>query len=131
MKSIDKEPRPEGLSGTVRRTAVIINGFVHDFAAGIWLAAIATIAILHRAHGAHPEVTAVLNLLERQFFWISLGAAVAIMATGAGRTFTYVDNWYGAGAEAVRRRLLIIKHVILLAGFGMGYWLVYGMVFHP
>lgn len=114
----------------LKKTAVIVNGFVHDFAAGIWLALIVTIVMLHRAHSSQPSVTNVLNILERRFFWMSLAAALVIMATGAGRTFTYVDNWYGAEAEAARRKLLITKHVILLSGFACGYWVVYGMVFH-
>lgn len=130
MTPSNQETRRTEKPAKLKQTAVIINGFIHDFAAGIWLAAIASIAILHRAHGAHPEVTGVLNLLERQFFWISLGAALAIAATGAGRTFTYVDNWYGKDAEAVRRRMLLIKHVILFGCFGAGYWLIYGKVFH-
>lgn len=131
MNNLEHETVQDGTIARIKKGAVIVNGFVHDFAAGIWLAAIATIVILHRAHGVHREVAAVLNLLEHQFFWLSLAAAVLIMATGAGRTFTYVDNWYGADAEAARRRLLIIKHVVLLSGFGAGYWLVYARVFHP
>lgn len=114
----------------IKKTLVILNGFVHDFAAGIWLAAIATITLLHRAHLAHPEITGVINALEREFLWGSVAAMAVIMATGAGRTFTYVENWYGPDAEKVRRRMLIIKHVILLAGFGAGYLFVYGKVFH-
>jgi len=115
----------------IKKSAVILNGFLHDFAAGIWLAAMATIVLLHRAHSLHPEITAVLNELERRFFWASVAAMVMIMATGAGRTFTYVDNWYGQDAEAVRRRMLIIKHVFLLVCFGAGYLFIYGKVFHP
>jgi len=114
----------------IKKGAVIFNGFLHDFAAGIWLAAMATIILLHRAHTLHPDITAVLNTLERQFFWVSVAAMVAIMATGAGRTFTYVDNWYGEDAERVRRKMLIIKHVFLLASFGAGYLFIYGKVFH-
>jgi len=109
---------------------VILNGFIHDFAAGIWLAVIATIALLHRAHMAHPEITLVINALEHRFFWASVVAMVLIMATGAGRTFTYVENWYGPDAERIRRRMLLMKHVILFACFGAGYLWVYGKVFH-
>ena len=87
------------------KSFVILNGFVHDFAAGIWLAVVATIALLHRAHTAHLEITGVINALEHQFFWVSVAAMVLIMATGAGRTFTYVENWYGPDAERVRRRI--------------------------
>ncbi|MCM2358854.1 MAG: hypothetical protein NDI77_11945 [Geobacteraceae bacterium] len=114
----------------LRKTAAIVNGFIHDFAAGIWLAALATIAVLHRAHLDEPFVTGVLNGLERRFFWGSVAAMIVIMATGAGRTFTYVDNWYGEDAERMRRRALIVKHVILLACFGAGYLWVWGKVFH-
>lgn len=114
----------------IKKSAIILNGFLHDFAAGIWLAAIATIALLHGAHLDHPEVVSVLNGLERLFFWGSVGAMVVIMATGAGRTFTYVDNWYGADAERVRRRMLIIKHVLLFGCFAIGYLFVWQKVFH-
>ncbi len=114
----------------VAKSLVILNGFVHDFAAGIWLAAIATIILLHRTHVGHPEITGVLNSIEHLFFWVSIAAMVLIMATGAGRTFTYVENWYGPDAERVRRKMLIVKHVILLACFGTSYLFVYGIVFH-
>ena len=114
----------------IKKTAIILNGFVHDFAAGIWLAAIAAIAMLHNSHMGEPSVTHVLNLLERRFLWASFAAMVVIMATGAGRTFTYVDNWYGEDAERHRRRMLIVKHVVLFACFGAGYLWVWGKVFH-
>ena len=114
----------------LKKIAVVFNGFVHDFASGIWLAAIAAISMLHDAHLREPAVTPIINLLEHRFFWCSVVAMVLIMATGAGRTFTYVDNWSGADGENVRRRMLIIKHVVLLSAFALGYWYVYGKVFH-
>lgn len=114
----------------LKKTAVIVNGFVHDFAAGIWLATIVTIAVLHNAHLKDASVVAILNPLERMFFWTSVVAAVLIMATGAGRTFTYVDNWYGKDAERERRKALIVKHVVLLSAYALGYLWVWGKVFH-
>ena len=114
----------------LKKTAIIFNGFIHDFAAGIWLAAIVTIAWLHAAHLAEPSATAVLNGLERRMFWTSVIAAVLIMATGAGRTFTYVDNWYGADAERQRRKALIVKHVVLFSAYALGYLWVWNKVFH-
>ena len=80
--------------------------------------------------GVQPATAEVLNLLEHRLFWGSVAAAVVIMATGAGRTFTYVDNWYGEDAEARRRRALIVKHVVLFSAYGMGYFWVWGKVFH-
>src|SRR6185369_8312608 len=114
----------------LKKTAVILNGFIHDFASGFWLAAIVTIALLHRAHGGDQTLTGILNPIERLFFWQSVAAMVLILATGAGRTFTYVDNWYGSDAESARRRMLIIKHIVLFAAFGAGYFFVWGKVFH-
>ena len=114
----------------LKKSLVVINGFVHDFAAGIWLAAIVAIAWLHDAHLNEPATTAVLNLIERRLFWSSVAAALVIMATGAGRTFTYVDNWYGEDAENQRRRALIIKHIVLFAAYGLGYFWVWSKVFH-
>jgi uncharacterized membrane protein len=114
----------------IKKSAIILNGFIHDFAAGIWLASIVAIAVLHDAHLRNPEVIAVLNELERLFFWGSVGAMVIIIATGAGRTFTYVENWYGPDAERVRRKMLIIKHIVLFGCFAAGYFFVYGKVFH-
>jgi uncharacterized membrane protein len=114
----------------IKKSAIILNGFVHDFAAGIWLAAILAIAVLHDAHMKNPAVVIVLNNLEHLFFWGSVGAMVLILATGAGRTFTYVENWYGPDAERVRRKMLIIKHVVLFCFFAAGYLYVFGKVFH-
>lgn len=114
----------------LHKSFVIFNGFVHDFATGIWLAGIATIALLHRSHTGNPEITRAINAMEHNFFWASVVAMLLILATGAGRTFTYVENWYGPDAERVRRRMLLMKHVILFACFGAGYLWVYGKVFH-
>lgn len=114
----------------LKKSAVIINGFIHDFAAGIWLAAIAAIAMLHKAHLHEALLTTALNRIERQFFWASVAAMLVIMATGAGRTFTYVENWYGPDAERMRRRMLIIKHLLLFVCFGAGYLWIWGKIFH-
>ena len=114
----------------LKKSLVVFNGFIHDFAAGIWLANIVTIVVLHAAHLENLSVVTVLNHLERLFFWGSVAAMVVIFATGAGRTFTYVDNWYGEDAEKTRRRMLIYKHIILLLFFGAGYLWVWGKVFH-
>ena len=114
----------------LKKTAAILNGFMHDFAAGYWLAAIVAITFLERMHRQNPAVTELLNGIERFFFWQSIAAMVVVLGTGAGRTFTYVDNYYGPDVERVRRRMLIVKHLILFAVFGVGYFFAYGMTFH-
>jgi putative copper export protein len=114
----------------LKKTLIVLNGFIHDFAAGIWLATIVAIVWLHGAHLAEPATAAVLNGLERRMFWASVVAAVVIMATGAGRTFTYVDNWYGVDAERQRRKALIVKHIVLFSAYALGYFWVWDKVFH-
>jgi hypothetical protein len=114
----------------ISKSLIIVNGFVHDFAAGIWLAAIVTINWLHVAHLSNPVTEVVINQLERRLFWSSVVAALLIMVTGAGRTFTYVDNWYGEDAERMRRRALIVKHVVLFSAYGLGYVWIWGKAFH-
>lgn len=114
----------------MKKTLAVLNGFVHDFAAGIWLATICTIAVLHNAHNKDAIIIIVLNRLEHLFFWGSVCAAIIIVATGAGRTFTYVDNWYGEDAEQNRRKALIVKHIVLFIAYALGYWWVWGKVFH-
>lgn len=113
-----------------KKKLIIVNGFIHDFAAGIWLAEIVMISWLHGAHLEHPSTGEILNLMERRLFWGSIVAAIIILATGAGRTFTYVDNWYGEDAEENRRRALVLKHLILFIAYGLGYVWVWGKVFH-
>lgn len=114
----------------LKKSAKILNGFIHDFAAGYWLAAVVAIAVLHRGHVQGPALTGVINGIEHLFFWQSVAAMLLVLATGAGRTFTYVENWYGEDSEKVRRCMLIAKHLILFACFGAGYMLIWRMVFH-
>ncbi len=108
---------------SIKKAAIVLNGFIHDFATGYWLSALIAIYLLHGFRGGVPEVTAILSGIERFFFWNTVGAAAAIFATGGMRSFTYVNNFYGPEAERTRRRMLVIKHVLLLLVVGAGsYW---------
>lgn len=104
----------------MKKTLAIIIGFAHDWAAGCWGATVLGVWWLERVLARHAEVSFLLGELQRDFFWIGVACVVVVMATGAGRTFTYVEGFYGPDAEARRRRLLIVKHVILLVLFGAG-----------
>lgn len=114
----------------IRKIAVVLNGFIHDFATGYWLAAIIVIGMLHRYHTGSPDLLPALNSIERFFFWNSIGAVVVIFATGVGRTWTYVDNAFGEATEGTRRRMLIVKHLLLLSVFGAGGCWAYFITFH-
>lgn len=97
---------------------------------GYWLSALIVIRFLHGYQQEYAQVAELLGKMEHFFFWNSVAATIIILATGAGRTFTYVDQVYGPDAERTRRKMLIIKHVVLLAIFGAGTWYAYLLTFH-
>ncbi|MDA8077646.1 MAG: hypothetical protein M0Z79_01790 [Nitrospiraceae bacterium] len=112
----------------MKRAFTIIIGFVHDFAAGCWAATVLAVYWLSRQ--AFPaEVGGIMFGLKKQLFWAGIVCVTTVFATGAGRSFTYVDNVYGKDAEKDRRRLLIIKHIFLFVVFGSGILWQYSMVF--
>jgi len=112
----------------VKSALTVIIGFVHDFASGCWAATVFAIAYLD-GREVDTGAATLLGELERSFFWIGIACIVVVFATGAGRTFTYVDQHYGPEAERQRRRLLIIKHVVLVIVFGAGTAWQYIMAF--
>ena len=114
----------------IKKAAIVLNGFIHDFATGYWLSAMIAIYLLHRFQGNYPGVAGLLGTIERFFFWNTIGAVVVIFASGGMRTFTYVDNFYGPEAEKTRRRMLVMKHIILIAVFSAGGYWAYTMAFH-
>lgn len=108
---------------------MVLIGFIHDLASGYWLSCMITIAFLNNFAANYPEISGQLNILERFFFWNSIGALLLIFLTGGVRTFTYVDNFYGKDTEKIRRKLLLIKHIGLFVIFGAGSFLAYKMSF--
>ncbi|MDA8105490.1 MAG: hypothetical protein M0Z71_08915 [Nitrospiraceae bacterium] len=112
----------------MKKGLTVFVGFVHDFAAGCWAATVLAVYWLS-ASSVPAELSAVMTDLKRQFFYLSIGCALLVFATGAGRTFTYVDNFYGEDAERQRRRMLIVKHLFLFLIFGLGIFWQYMMVY--
>lgn len=101
----------------------ITIGFLHDFAAGCWAATVLAVYWLDKTIAEYANVTQILENIQKRFFYIGLACVATVLATGAGRTFTYVSNVYGEDAEKIRKRLLILKHIILFIVFGVGiYW---------
>jgi uncharacterized membrane protein len=79
---------------------------------------------------AYPaEIVSIVFQMKKQFFYFGLGCVAVVLATGAGRTFTYITDVYGPDAEKMRRRMLIIKHIVLFLVFGSGIYWQYTMTF--
>jgi hypothetical protein len=112
----------------MKKALTIFIGFVHDWAAGCWAATVLGVWWLSRYSGT-AAVSEILFELKKQFFYAGLFCVVLVFATGTGRTFTYVGNVYGEDAEKIRRKMLIIKHIMLLSIFGAGTCWQYFMTF--
>ena len=113
---------------TVKKMIVVLIGFIHDFAAGCWAATVLGVYWLS-GQAVHAEVGDIIFGLKKQLFYAGILCVILVLATGAGRSFTYVNDFYGKDTEKIRRTMLIIKHIILLAVFGLGTYWQYTMVF--
>lgn len=115
----------------MKKAFTIFVGFIHDLATGCWAATVFTIYWLNRLSLEHAELQSSLCRLKKEFFYIGLACAVVVFITGAGRTFTYVytGKVYGEDAEKLRRKMLLIKHIILFSVFFAGTYWQYTMVF--
>ncbi len=114
-----------------KKASTIFIGFLHDFAAGCWGATVLAIYWLDKLIKQRPELKDLLGGLERQFFWAGIVSTAVVLIAGTGRTFTYayIGDVYGANAEKIRKKMLIIKHIVLLTVFGLGIWWQYLVVF--
>lgn len=115
----------------MKRAFTIFVGFIHDLAVGCWAATVLSIYWLDRSLAGHHELESVISGLKKEFFYLGLGCVTIALLTGVGRTFTYtyIGNVYGEDAERLRRKMLIIKHILLFAIFGTGIYWQYTMVF--
>jgi len=115
----------------MKKAMTIFIGFLHDFAAGCWAASVLAVYWIDHVATQRPELKSSLDGLERQFFWAGLACVVVVLLAGMGRTFTYayVGEVYGKDAEKMRKKMLIIKHIVLFTVFGLGIWWQYKLVF--
>jgi putative copper export protein len=113
----------------MKRVFRILVGFIHDFAVGCWAATVLSIYWLDRSLVEHYELKSVISGLKKEFFYLGLIFVAIVLFTGIGRTFTYIESAYGEDAEKLRKRMLIIKHIILFTIFSIGTYWQYRTVF--
>ncbi len=115
----------------MKKAFTIFIGFLHDFAAGCWAASVPAIYWLEHTAAQRPELKPALDGLERQFFWAGIACVAVVLLAGMGRTFTYayIGSVYGEDAEKLRKKMLIVKHGVLMLIFGIGIFWQYSMVF--
>lgn len=114
----------------MKKSITIFVGFIHDFAAGCWAATVLAIYWINNLQSGNPELAQALSPLEIEFFYLGLACAGIVLLTGMGRTFTYIENIYGEDAEKLRKKMLMVKHILLFGIFGTGTYWQYTMVFN-
>ena len=114
----------------MKKAVTIFIGFIHDFAAGCWAATVLAVYWIHRIE-LDKNLGGLLSGLKKQFFFIGLACVGTVLIAGAGRMFTYayVGKVYGEEAEMLRKRMLIIKHVVLTILFCAGIYWQYVLVY--
>ncbi len=115
----------------MKKALTIFIGFLHDFAAGCWAASVLAVWWLERTAGIRLALADDLAALQQQFFWLGIICTATVLLAGVGRTFTYayIGSVYGERSERLRRRMLVIKHLVLLSVFGLGTWWQYLLAF--
>lgn len=113
----------------MNKPVTILAGFIHDFAAGCWAATVLAIYWISNLQSRTPGLAQTLKPLEVEFFYLGLACVAIVLITGMGRTFTYIENVYGKDAEKLRKKMLVIKHILLFMIFGTGTYWQYIMVF--
>lgn len=112
----------------LKKLITILAGFIHDFAAGCWASTVLAIYWIQGLETENPEFANILNTLGKDFFYFGLVCVGIVLITGMGRTFTYIENFYGEDTEKLRKKMLIAKHILLFVIFGIGTYWEYSMV---
>ena len=51
----------------LKKSAIVLNGFIHDFMTGYWVSALIVIYFLHGYQVKYPGLASQLNAIERFF----------------------------------------------------------------
>ncbi len=114
----------------VKYWLIIINNFLHDMFTGMWASALIVIYLLRRqiplVHGIPPET---FRDIIKVFFWLGIFSLIVIVFTGIIRIF-YYRGINDMAIEIVKKKILIIKHVLLGIIFVAGTYLAYSYAFY-
>lgn len=107
-------------------TLIIINGFMHDFASAMFLACIIMVMMLAKEaeRSNHPEVLKFYRTIFNKFSIIIIASLVLIIIFGIVRLLTYDEYLLIIqDSGSLRVNIIAVKHIILFAVFGYGYYL--------
>lgn len=97
---------------------IMLNNYLHDFAAGIVLAVAIGVYLLAKQVGKRrsPETEELFQRVYQAFAKITFGGLVVIFLGGIVRTIFYRQYEWAPAAGAGQVPALLIKHVLLFAG---------------
>ena len=105
---------------------IITNGFMHDFASAMFLACIIVVMMLAKEaeRSNHPEVLKFYRVVFKKFSIVIIVSLVLIIIFGIIRLLTY-DDYLSITQDSgsLRVNIIAVKHIILFAVFGYGYYL--------
>lgn len=110
---------------------ITINNFGHDMFTGLWISSILVIYLLDRKAGfVQGTLTAtLLQEVMKVFFWLGIFSVLIIIITGIFRFVNYGSTNTDASKPA-KKKILILKHIFLVAIFLGGTYLAYGWAFY-
>jgi putative copper export protein len=109
---------------------IIINNFIHDLFTGFWISTIIVIHLLKKKvpliHGIPSDA---FRDVIKVFFWLGLFSLIIIIVTGIFRTlnYRYISSQI---PEDIKRKILIIKHILLGIIFLVGTYLAYSYAYY-
>lgn len=109
---------------------IIINNFLHDLFTGMWICTVILIYLLKKqvplVHGIPTET---FRDITKVFFWLGIFSIFIIIVTGIMRTVYYSSSMNNSLAN-VKKKALIIKHILLGIIFMAGTYLAYSYAFY-
>lgn len=112
-----------------KKILTIFVGFVHDFAAGCWAATLLVVWWLERVQD--EALLTLISEIQKEFFYIGIACIATVLVAGVGRTFSYayIGSVYGEESERLRKKMLLVKHIILISIFSIGTYWQYTVIF--
>ena len=110
----------------MKKYLYLINDFAHDLFTGLWICSLLTLYLIQSKaeNYAMPGVSDFIGELLFVFFWLQTWSMALIIITGFGRYF-HVKSMPTKDDQPIRKKLLIIKHIILgvlfVGGSVLGY----------
>jgi putative copper export protein len=109
---------------------LIINNFIHDLFTGLWISTVLVMYLLRKKVSLVNGIPAeAFKDVMKVFFLLGIFCLLIIIITGIIRTINFKFENSGT-SEIIRKKILVIKHIILGIVFLGGTYVAYGYAFN-